>query len=120
MRAGDARRGDEGLLAAPLGLDPRAFRAHPPSMTVSDRERLHFARIAEAKRAEHDLRALEAAAEPAMKRIIEGLELGYAAPTDALVEALLDARALGQVQFYERARQLGLYRPGPKRSGETP
>ena len=45
-----------------------------------------------------------------MKRIIEGLELGYAAPVSTETEALLEERARGQAQLAARARRLGLLR----------
>ena len=55
-------------------------------------------------------RIREAIAEPAVKRIIEGLELGEAMPTSPEREARLDARALGQAELQQRARRLGLRR----------
>jgi len=79
-------------------------------MAVTERERRHFERIAEAKRSEQEERMREAAREPVMKRIIEGLELGELAPTDAATEAMLDERALGQANLAARARRLGLAR----------
>ncbi len=79
-------------------------------MTVSDRERRHFVRIAEAKRVEREARALEALAEPAMKRIIDGLVLGDAVPRDAATDAMLELRTLGQAGLHARARRLGLIR----------
>lgn len=84
--------------------------AYTPSVSVSERERRHFAVIAEAKRQERSERIREAIAEPAVKRIIEGLELGEAMPTSPEREALLDARALGQAELQQRARRLGLRR----------
>ncbi len=77
-------------------------------MAVTERERRHFERIAAAKRSEHEDRMREAAREPVMKRIIEGLELGELAPNDAATEAMLDERALGQANLAARARRLGL------------
>lgn len=79
-------------------------------MTVSARERRHFARIAEAKRVEREIRAREALAEPDIKRIIDGLALGEAAPRDTATEAMLELRTLGQAELYVRARRLGLIR----------
>lgn len=79
-------------------------------MAVGDDERGHFERIARGKREEARTRALEALREPAMKRIIEGLELGDAAPNSAASAALLDERARGQAQLHARARALGLIR----------
>lgn len=77
-------------------------------MAVSERERRHFAVIAEAKRQERAERIREALAKPAVQRIIEGLELGEAMPTSPEREALLDRRALGQAELQARARRLGL------------
>lgn len=77
---------------------------------MTTRDRRHFERIAEAKRDEQEARMREAAREPAMKRIIEGLELGYAAPVSTETEALLEERARGQAQLAARARRLGLLR----------
>lgn len=83
---------------------------YTPRVPVSERERRHFAAIAQAKREERQERIREALAEPAVKRIIEGLELGEAMPTSPEREALLDARALGQAELQQRARRLGLRR----------
>ena len=79
-------------------------------MTVTARERRHFARIAEAKRMEREERAREALLEPDMKRIIDGLALGDAVPRDAVTEAALERRTLGQAELHARARRLGLIR----------
>jgi hypothetical protein len=76
-------------------------------MTVSDRDRAHFARIAEAKREERRERLLTAIAKPPLERIAEGLELGHAAKTDLETEAALDRRALGQAELAMRGRRLG-------------
>jgi hypothetical protein len=75
---------------------------------VSQRERLHFAEIARAKRQERLERVREAAAAPAVKKILEGLELGHAMPRSPEREALLDERARGQAELQARARRLGL------------
>jgi hypothetical protein len=79
-------------------------------MSVSERDRRHFAAIAEAKRAERDERLREAAARDPMEKIIEGLALGAAAPTSEAIERMLDERALGQAELHRRARRLGLLR----------
>lgn len=77
-------------------------------MAVSERDRLHFAAIAEAKDAEHLERMREAVARPPGERVIEGLAMGYAAPSTPEIEAELDRRALGQGELQARARRLGL------------
>lgn len=94
----------------PLSLGQRSQLTHTLRVAASDEERGHFERIARAKRDEARGRALEALREPVMKRIIEGLELGDAAPRSAASEALLDERARGQAQLHARARALGLIR----------
>jgi hypothetical protein len=75
--------------------------------TVSEKDRAHFARIAEAKRIEREDRLREALAKPAVQRIIEGLELGYARPLDLEEEMRLDREALGQAELAMRGRRLG-------------
>ena len=75
--------------------------------SVSDQDRAHFARIAEAKREERAARLAEALARPAVERILEGLALGYAARADIEDELELDRRALGQAQLAMRGRRLG-------------
>ena len=102
-----------GALLSAAGSDgsrpcPRGFILR--RMPVTSRDRRHFERIAAAKRDEQEERMREAAREPAMKRIIEGLELGYAAPVSAESDALLEERARGQGQLAARARRLGLLR----------
>lgn len=77
-------------------------------MSLSAKDRSHFDRIREAKRAERDERLDEALEKPAIARIIEGLELGAMAPNHPGVEASLDRRALGQADLQARARELGL------------
>ena len=73
-------------------------------------EREHFARIAQASSEEERERAVEALGRSQVERILEGLALGAAAPTDAAIEAMLDRRAEGQAELAARARRLGLYR----------
>ena len=75
------------------------------------RERAHFEAIARAKAAERAERTSEALAEPAIKRMIDGLEMGYAMPSSPERESLLDQRALQQAELAARARRLGLYKP---------
>jgi hypothetical protein len=77
-------------------------------VTVSARDRLHFAAIAEAKRLEREERADEALAAPRIEGVLEGLALGAAAPSTPAIEAELDRRALGQGELQMRARRLGL------------
>lgn len=79
-------------------------------MSVAPRERRHFDAIARAKQSERIDRVREAVQESAVKRMIEGLELGLAMPTSPAREALLDERALGQAELQTRARRLGLRR----------
>lgn len=75
---------------------------------ISLRERRHFREIARCKNEERLERIREALAEPAVKKIIEGLELGDAMPVSPEREALLEQRALGQAELQARARRLGL------------
>jgi hypothetical protein len=75
---------------------------------VSERDRAHFARIAEAMRVAREERVEEALERSAFERMVEGLELGYAAPSDLETELALDRRALGQAELAMRARRLGL------------
>lgn len=74
---------------------------------VTDRDRAHFARIAAAKQAEADERLDEALARHPVERMIEGLEMGYAAPTDPETERMLDERALGQAELGRLGRLRG-------------
>ncbi len=74
---------------------------------VTDDDRAHFRRIAEAKQAEREERLREALELPAMQRVIEGLELGYAKPLDLEEEMRLDRAALGQAELAMRGRRLG-------------
>lgn len=76
-------------------------------VTVSEKDRAHFARIAEAKRIEREERLREELAKPAVQRIIEGLELGYSRPLDLEEEMRLDREALGQAELAMRGRRLG-------------
>jgi len=76
--------------------------------SVTDRDREHFRRIAEAKKAEEAERLREAALRHPVEKMIEGLRMGYAAPTDEATERLLDERALGQAELARRGRELGL------------
>lgn len=64
--------------------------------------------MAEAKRQERRERLLEALATHPVARMIEGLELGYAARTDLEDEMALDRRALGQAELALRGRRLGM------------
>ncbi len=80
-------------------------------MKVSAREREHFDRIREAMSIERSARTREDLQKTAIERIAEGLALGEALPRSKERDALDLDRALGQAQFYERARRLGLYRP---------
>lgn len=97
-------------------MAPRPTRASSPCrggcyskrVKITERERHHFREIARVKERERRERLREALAEPAMKRIIEGLELGDAMPVSPEREALLDARALAQAELQSRARRLGL------------
>lgn len=75
---------------------------------MSARDRAHFDRIAEAMRAEKEARLREAIAQPAVARVIDGLELGDAAPISPAIEESLDRRALAQAELQARARRLGL------------
>ena len=77
-------------------------------MPVSASDRRHFDAIAEAKAEERQERMREAAAASPMQKIVEGLDLGAAAPTDAATEEMLDRPALGQAELHRRARRLGL------------
>lgn len=77
-------------------------------MPVSERDKRHFEAIAEAKRAERKERRREAAAEPAVKKMLEGLALGDAVKLAPGAERRLDERALGQAELHRRARRLGL------------
>lgn len=77
-------------------------------MSNIDQDRRHFAAVAEAKTAERRERIREAIATPAVARMNEGLELGYAAPSTPEREARLDEKALGQAELQSRARRLGL------------
>ena len=79
-------------------------------MTVTAREREHFRRIREAMSTERSERTREDLQKTAIERIAEGLALGAALPRSRERDALDLERALGQAQFYERARRLGLYR----------
>jgi hypothetical protein len=74
---------------------------------VTENDRAHFARIADAKTQEREERLREALARPAMQRVIEGLELGYARPLDLEEEMRLDREALGQAELAMRGRRLG-------------
>ncbi len=76
-----------------------------PNVTPEDRA--HFARIAEAKHAERAERLREAMERHPVERMLEGLALGYAAPTDLEGELALDRRALGQAELAMRGRRLG-------------
>lgn len=75
---------------------------------VTDRDRAHFRRIAAAKKAEEEERLAEAARRHPVEKMIEGLQMGYAAPTDEATERMLDERALGQAELARRGRELGL------------
>lgn len=75
--------------------------------SVRERDRAHFERVAAAKRAEADERLDEALARNPVARMIEGLVLGYAAPTDPERERLLDERALGQAELARLGRAKG-------------
>jgi len=79
-------------------------------VAVSESDRKHFARIAEAKRCEQEERMREALDEHPVKKMIEGLEMGYAAPTTPEIESMLDERARGQAELHARARRLGMIR----------
>jgi hypothetical protein len=74
---------------------------------VTDEDRAHFARVAAAKEAEREERLREALARHPVERMLEGLELGYAAKTDLEDEMRLDRRALGQAELAMRGRRLG-------------
>lgn len=75
---------------------------------MTERERRHFAAIAEAMQAEGDERRREAAARGGIEKVLEGLALGDAAPTTEAIERQLDERALGRAELHRRARRLGL------------
>lgn len=79
-------------------------------MTVTAREREHFRRIREAMSDERAARRREDLQKTAVERIAEGLALGAALPRSEERDALDLERALGQGEFYARARRLGLYR----------
>ncbi len=83
---------------------------HTCGMSVSSRDKAHFARIAEAMAAEREGRVREARERSPYERIVEGLALGALAPTNPTIEDALDQRALGQAGLSLRARRLGLRR----------
>lgn len=74
-------------------------------MTVSARERRHFQLIREAKDAERAERLREALAKHPVERMREGLALGDVG-RNALTDAALDLRALGQAELASRGRAL--------------
>lgn len=73
---------------------------------VSDRDRAHFARIAKAKEAERETRLDEALARPSIERILEGLELGYAAATDLEEEGHAERGEDGAAMLRDHVAQL--------------
>jgi hypothetical protein len=73
-------------------------------MPVSARERLHFALIGEAMADEKRAQRRDALASTPAERIAVGFRLA-AVPRDAASEALLDARAAGQLGLAARRRR---------------
>ena len=76
-------------------------------MKVSARDRRHFEAIRRVKALERAERQRDPGYLNAVDSMREGLELADVA-SDSHIEALLDARALGQAELSRRARVLGL------------
>jgi hypothetical protein len=72
-------------------------------MSVSVRDRLHFALIAEAMAVEKGEQRREALRTSPAERVATGFLLG-AVPRDAATEAALDRRAAGQIGLAKRRR----------------
>ena len=75
---------------------------------VTDRDRAHFAAIAEGERASEDERIARALLQTPSERILEGFALGLELPWTPAILAEMDAVADGQMELARRRVALNL------------